>query len=378
MKVLILSCATGEGHNSAAKAVLEYFQQSNIECDMVDTLSLISNNVSQKASDLYLFSTKTKLFKMLYNAGELVSNSNRNKIKSPVYLANKLYCEKLLNHIKNNRYDVVICTHIFPAESLTALQRANVLKVRTVFIMTDYTAIPFIEETELDYYIIPHEHLIEEFVKKGLPRTKLYPFGIPVKQVFYTKQSQMDARKKCKDILGNAISEEKRWFLLMSGSMGFGHVQELVQTSINQYHDSIELLLVCGNNAKLKLSLQKNFNSNSNVHIIGFTEEIPNLMDACDVLFSKPGGLSSTEAAAKGIALIHTSPIPGCETRNALFFHYHGMSYSTTDVNEQLQRALLLCNNEEIKREMYVSQKQNINQNTCRDILNLLKKNFTS
>lgn len=73
MRVLILSCATGEGHNSAAKAIWENFTMHKIQCEIIDTLSLISPAVSQTASDVYVFSTRTRLFKFLYNADTIVS-----------------------------------------------------------------------------------------------------------------------------------------------------------------------------------------------------------------------------------------------------------------------------------------------------------------
>ncbi|MCK9302697.1 MAG: hypothetical protein PHU62_07480 [Bacteroidales bacterium] len=373
MKVLILSCDTGEGHNSAAHAFLEYLQICHIDGEIADTLGLISTNISQKASDLYVFSTRTSLFKVLYKAGELVSDTNRNKIKSPVYLANKLYCDKLLDYIIKNGYDAIVCTHIFPAEALTALRRAKKLvNVPILFIMTDYTSIPFIEETELDYYIAPHEHLIEECVQKGIPRNKLYPYGIPVKQCFYARQPKMPARMECKELFGNNIDENKYWFMIMSGSMGFGNIQLLVDDIITKYN--VELFLVCGNNKTLKNNLQKRYTADSNINIIGFTDKVAVLMDSCDVLFTKPGGLSSTEAAAKGIPIIHTAPIPGCETRNALFFHYHGMSYSTTDIAEQVNRALNICEDINQRNKMIYLQRVNINPNTCKDILQLLNK----
>ena len=49
-------------------------------------------------------------------------------------------------------------------------------------------------------------------------------------------------------------------------------------------------------------------------------------MAAADVLFTKPGGLSSTEAAVRRVPLVHTDPIPGCETKNRAFFVSRGMS----------------------------------------------------
>ncbi|HNW70066.1 MAG TPA: glycosyltransferase [Bacteroidales bacterium] len=368
MRVLILSCATGEGHNSAAKAIYEYFQMHHTECDVVDTLSLISPAVSQKASDIYVFSTKTKLFELIYNTGALVS---RKKSKSPVYFANKLYCGRLLEYIDTNKYDTIICTHLFPAEAITALIRLKELSAKTVFVFTDYTCIPFVSETQLDHYIIPHEHLIEECVKKGLERSKLLPYGIPVKQIFYSSQSRVLARKECKQLFGERINENAKWLLIMSGSMGFGNLKDLVKQTISECGMDAELFLVCGNNTRLQKTLTEEFANNKNITVLGFTDKIPALMDACDVLFTKPGGLSSTEAAAKNIPIIHTAPIPGCETRNAEFFHYHGMSYSTSDIKEQVRQALRLCDDKPYREKMISFQKMHINPDTSRDILNI-------
>jgi processive 1,2-diacylglycerol beta-glucosyltransferase len=381
MKFLILSCSTGEGHNSAAGALQEYFNIFNVESQIVDTLSLVNSDVSKTASDIYLFSTKTKMFRFLYNAGEIVRNP---KLKSPVYLANRLYCGKLLDFITKNAFDAVICVHLFPAEAITALKRAGKLKIKTMFLMTDYTCIPFMEETKLDYYIVPHEHLIEECVSKGIPREKLYPYGIPVKSHFYERSPKEYARAKCRTLFGGGdgagcqdssvrLDESLVWMLVMSGSMGYGNVKTLVEKIVAEKTPK-EVIIVCGNNAKLQKTLSKEYLSAPGVTVIGFTDKIGVLMDACDVLFTKPGGLSSTEAAAKNIPVIHTAPIPGCETHNALFFHYHGMSYSTTDIDEQVREAVRLCLDEGYKKRMLLSQKMNINTFTGRDILTLLCK----
>lgn len=371
MKTLILSCATGEGHNSAAKAVKEYFDKSNIECEVIDTLSLISSEISRRASDIYVFTTKTNLFKLIYKAGTIVSSSVK---KSPVYFVNKLYCGRLLEYIKENNYDTLICTHLFPAEALTSLIRAGELSATTVFVMTDYTCFPFIEETKLDFYIVPHQHLIEECVNKGFKREKLYPFGIPVRQEFYSLNSKEAARAECKNLFGEHINEHEKWLLIMSGSMGFGNLKELVSQVINESGIYAVVFLVCGNNTKVYNDLTKEFGENKNIIILGFTNKISTLMDACDVVFTKPGGLSSTEAAAKNIPIIHTAPIPGCETKNAEFFHYHGMSYSSSDIKEQVRRAFMLCENNSFREEMLLSQKKNINPNTSMDILRLCRE----
>ena len=371
MKVLILSCSTGEGHNSAAKAYLEYLQSQGIEAEVQDTMGLVSTSAKERSSEIYLFSTRTKLFGMAYRAGAVVSDALESS-KSPVYYANKLYCDRLHDYIEQNGFTVVVCVHIFPAEAVTALKRKGKLNATSIFIMTDYTCIPFMKDTELDHYIIPHEHLIEECVKKGLPREKLHPFGIPVKEIFHRQAADRNEAKAQCILEYGYMDPAKKWFLLMSGSMGFGHIQDTVREILNQCGDSVEIILVCGNNEELKTKLHKNFRHESNVVVLGFTDKIPLLMDACDVLFTKPGGLSSTEAAAKHIPIIHTAPIPGCETCNALFFHFHGISYATTDVCEQVRRAVILAGDGPERSAMIAAQTANINPHTCNDITGLL------
>lgn len=337
---------------------------------MKDTMTLISEKASSKASDIYVFTTKSNLFGTVYKLGEKVSKVMDGR--SPVYLANKLYCDKLCNYIEDNGFDAVVCSHIFPAEALTALKRKGKLKAKTVFLMTDYTCIPFMPEIEPDWFIVPHSHLLEECAAKGIPREKMRPYGIPVKAAFHAPKADKNVvRPLCIKEYGN-LNPDKKWFLIMSGSMGFGDLQDTVAEILRQYGDRVEVILVCGNNTELRSKLQEQFKEYGNIHVLGFTDKVAMLMDACDVLFTKPGGLSSTEAAAKHIPIVHTAPIPGCETHNALFFHFHGMSYATTDIQEQVRAAGRLCFDEAVRDKMIADQTANINPNTCRDITALL------
>lgn len=371
MKALILSCNTGEGHNSVAKALGKYLEEQNVECTVADTLSFLGTRFSKTISDFYVYSTKNSIFKNIYRFGSLISSFLENT-KSPVYTWNKLYSRKLYDYILDNKFDVIVCVHLFPAEAMTALKINKDLSTPVIFIMTDYTCIPFLEETELDGYVIPHEHLIEEFAQNGIPRKKLYPFGIPVDKVFHNSASKLAARHKVAETFGWDIPEWHNWFLVMTGSMGFGNTQEIIDETIKQSLDDTEIITVCGRNEKMLNRLNENNHYIHTVHTIGYTDQISLLMDACDVLFTKPGGISSTEAISKHIPIIHTAPIPGCETRNAEFFHYHGMSYSTTDPVKQVQIALQLCHDKKFRKTMTGAQRLNARPDTCQNILNLI------
>jgi len=373
MKILILSCNTGEGHNSSAKALKKCMEARGIQCDMEDTIGLVSEVVSRGVSDAYVFSTKSSLFERSYKLGGFVSDMSPAAMKSPVYLANKLYAKKLYDFIVNGAYDAVVCVHLYPAEALTALKRQAKLEIPVIFVMTDYTCIPFLPETELDRYVIAHEDLIEEYVEKGIPREKIVPIGIPIdEEKFNARVEKTEARKDANEAFGwGETHEGSHWYLIMSGSMGFGNLGELIDRLIVSTSDDDRIMCVCGRNEELREQLATEFKDDKSFKAIGFTDKVALLMDASDVLFSKPGGITSTEAIVKNIPLVHTAPIPGLETFNAKFFHYHNMSYSTTDVARQADVAVRLCTDAAWRQRMLDAQNRNANHRTCEEITDL-------
>jgi processive 1,2-diacylglycerol beta-glucosyltransferase len=360
MKVLILSCSTGEGHNAAANAVYENLLYNGVDCEMLDMLSLVSGKVSRRVSGIYVFTTRIPvIFKTLYSAGRLVSSS---KHKSPVYYVNGLVAAKLDQYIRKNKYDLIITSHLFPAETLTRLKKDGRLRQSVIAVATDYTCIPFWEETDCDVYVIPHKDLENEFVDKGIDREKLFSFGIPVKRSFSDKKGKKEARRKI------GLDEEKPMFLIMSGSMGFGKIRNLTKLLSERCKNQENIVIICGTNKKLKKVLEYQFMNKENVHVKGYTKEVSVYMDACDVLFTKPGGLTSTEAAVKNVPLVHTNPIPGCETKNAEFFSSRGMSYFGKTVKEQINAAFALMKNMEEQQKMLKAQRDNTNGKAAEDI----------
>ena len=126
MKVLILSCNTGEGHNSSAKAIKAELDRQGIQCDVRDTLALVSEATSR---NVYVYTTKKDLFGKVYRLGEMISEANKH-IKSPVNYANRFYSKDLHELIINGEYDVAVCTHLFPAEALTDLREKGLLQMQ--------------------------------------------------------------------------------------------------------------------------------------------------------------------------------------------------------------------------------------------------------
>ncbi len=365
MKVLILSCNTGQGHNSAAMAVKEALELQGAECTLRDALSLSGKNTSKLAENLYVSVTThiPAAFGGIYRLGALISNS---RVKSPVYWGNTRYAEFLRDYLTDGGFDAVICSHLFPAEALTCLLRRGELSVKTYAIATDYTCIPFWEETELDHYFLPHKDLKAEFIKKKIPEDKLVCTGIPVSQRSMHPCSKEEARSR----LG--LPSEKTIFLVMTGSMGFGDISSFTLDLLLNCPKGSLILILTGRNTPLKNRIDHDFSGESRVRTIPFTSDAPLYMDACDVLLTKPGGLTSTEAAVQNAPLVHTRPIPGCETANALFFASHGLSLFEREPKKAAQAAALLAKDPELRRKMKLCQKSQINPRAADEIASFL------
>ncbi len=366
MKVLILSCNTGQGHNTAGKAMLEALSMRGIPADMHDVLLFGGVKTSEIVSGSYVKMTQRspKTFGRLYRVGEAISSD---KVRSPIYYANKLYAERLGEFIENGGYDTVLSPHLFGAEAMTYLRQKRGMKTRSFGIATDYVCTPFWEETDVDLFFIPHEKLRADYEKKGFAPERLIATGIPVSHAFSEPVSRTVAREKLNIPMGARV------MLLMSGSMGFGDLPDIVAELLRRSGDSDIVYTLVGNNAKMKEMLETRFASEARLRIVPFTKEVPLYMAASDVLLSKPGGLSSTEAAVKSIPLVHTAPIPGCETMNARFFDENGLSVCTKTPQEGALAALWLAGDREAAQRMVKAQREFINKNAADDICRLIE-----
>lgn len=352
MNILILSCNTGEGHNAAARAIEECAKKRGHEAYVLDIMSLAGKHTSRIVGGGYVNVAKYMplLFGFVYQLGRLISSAKR---KSPVYYANILMAKYLEAYLEEHETDVIITPHLYPAETITYMKKKGMLSIKAIAVATDYTCIPFWEETNCDYYILPHKDCVEEFRKRGIPEEKLLPFGIPVRGAFEERMEKAQARQKCK------LPEEGNLYLIMSGSMGFGKVKLFSKELSMRIEAEDFLVIVCGNNEALKKSLQKRFAGNEQVRIVGFTRHVAEYMSAADVIYTKPGGLSSTEALVKNLPIVHTMPIPGCETKNRSFFRKRGMAVSASEMLVQIYKGKELVENADKREKMLKKQQEN-------------------
>ncbi len=355
MEALILSCATGGGHNAAAEAVREELVRRGHRADFLDPYTLFGTHRDRQVGGCYIQCAQKLpgLFGGIYRLGELY---RRLPGKSPVFWANRRTADRMQDYLERHSYDVILTTHLFAGEILTHLRRRGFGLPKVIYIATDYTCIPFTEEIECDVFVIPSPSLRREFCSFGIAPEKIVPAGIPVRRGIREAMDRETAAAR----LG--LDPRFRYLLLAGGSIGAGSLLEaagLLRPYLRENRRT-RLIVICGSNQRLYRRLQRVCGNDPQILLLRETRRMAEYMHVCDLYISKPGGISSTEAAAAQVPLIHISPIPGCETRNLAFFSGNGMSIGVTDLKRDLLRTVRLLRDEDAVRAMRRAQRGRI------------------
>ena len=316
MKVLILTLSTGQGHIQTSKAISEELTSRGAKCAILDLFKYVSPVLSDSVEKGYLLSSRytPKLYGTIYDGMD--NKKHKDGRKSFVtFLNDVISSAKLRAILEDERPDVIISTHVFCATVMTHLKEILPDSVN-IGIITDFTIHPLWEETRLDYYVTAHPLLNNQCKKKDIDEGKILPFGIPIEKKFSNKISKQDARK----ILG---IKDMPTLLFMMGSMGYGNIPKIV-SCIDEISLDYQLLCVCARNESARKKTMA-LNLRHDTYVYGFVDNIDVMMDAADMLITKPGGLSMSECLAKELPAIFVKPIPGQENRNLEFFINNGV-----------------------------------------------------
>lgn len=316
MKVLILSITAGEGHNSTAEAIRQTFAEHGAEAEVFDAYRYVSKALYEIIKQGYLLVTKD--FKKLFAKSYALAENRKTTGTSLYRIANLQLTKKLGKYIKQYSPDAIIYTHSFLGVVTDLLKTKNGIDVPMIGVVTDYTVHPLWEEARsTDRIVIANELLTSQLCRKGIRVEQIAPIGIPVRKQFTESVPKARARAE----LGLA---DKTTVLLMGGSMGYGDIASVVE-ELDAVDGDFQIISVCGNNREAKESVDA-LRTKKRVLNFGFTKEVSLLMDASDVIITKPGGLTTSEALVKKLPIIICNPIPGHEQRNANFLLNNGVA----------------------------------------------------
>jgi processive 1,2-diacylglycerol beta-glucosyltransferase len=323
MKAIILSISTGQGHHATGKAVRDEFEAMQVSCDTIDAYEYIDPKLSGLVSKGYLLSAAhaPQLSSVVYNM--LVKKNSPSRKYSVSTMTNTYFAWDLKKEVQRIKPDIIVCTHVLSSIIASVMKAHSWTDAISAGIVTDFTVHPLWEETRhLDYYVIPNELLEFQMIRKGLDPKRLLPYGIPIRPQFVNRTDRVLARRA----LG--LDVDKPTLLLMSGSMGYGKI-DISMEKLDSLPFDFQVMVVCGNNQAIYNKIRRKAYF-KRFDIYGYVDNVDLMMDAADCIITKPGGITSSEALAKGLPMIMVNPIPGHEMRNAEFMLNNGIALYAT------------------------------------------------
>lgn len=226
---MILSVTTGEGHNSAARAIKTYLEAQGAQCRVLDAYECVSHTVKVLIDRCYLLGASS--MRGFYAIGYRMAEMRRGGADRRTFLRafHTGYAKKLLRQIEEFQPDVIVTTHCFAGLMLDIIKRRGWENhARLVGVVTDFTVHPYWDECwSLDALVVASSLLEDEALKKGFEREKVFGLGIPIDPKFSVERDRTEARAS----LG--MDNEKKVVLVMGGSMGHGHY---TRTEIGRAH----------------------------------------------------------------------------------------------------------------------------------------------
>lgn len=319
-RIAIATVTAGAGHLQAAAALEEAWKRL-YPGDVVerrDVLDFTSKLFRKFYSESYL--------QLVERAPELWGALFR-KSDDPVAVEKLARVRQTLGRANARRFvewlgefgpDVVLCTHYLPQEILGGLRKKDVLAKWPLVtsVVTDFEAHALWIEKVVDLYCVAADSTGARLVARGVAKDAVVTTGIPVSDRFRGKVDRKAARKK----LG--LRDDLPVLLVLGGGFGMGPVAEIV-TALNRLETTVQVAVVCGRNADL-LREVATVERKHPTHLLGFVRNMQDWMTASDLILTKPGGLTSSEALALGRPMMILNPIPGQETANSDFLLERG------------------------------------------------------
>lgn len=335
-RVLILSVSAGMGHLQAAQAIKKAFQEikPEVEVTILDTFRYINPFL-----DKVIFGTYIEMLKItpivygylyyLAEKGQPLSGVGKEELNR---LFNKLAAPKLVRLLNSLKPQVVVCTHPFPAGILDQLKQQGSLDSLVVATLTDFTVHSFWVFSGVDLFTVAAPELRAPFREYGISLERVHPLGIPIDTSFSRPGDRATVHRQ----LG--FKQDLPTALIVGGGLGMGPLADIVK-ALGNYSGTLQLIVVTGNNDSLRVRLERMLVTLKNpVKVLGFAENIPELMAAADFLVGKAGGLTCAEALARGLPVFIVDPLPGQEVRNAAFLTGQGAAIQVNNVKELVHK----------------------------------------
>ena len=320
-RILVLSASVGAGHLRAAQAVELALKQLDPAAvvrnvDVLELTNPLFRRVYGKAY-LDLVNRAPHVLGYFYDLLDRPA-SPRQPTDRLRLLAEKLNLRKFQIFLRKESFDVIVNTHFLPAEIIAHLRKTGALSTPQITVTTDFETHRLWVNQPCELYCTATDEGAAYLQHWGVPASDTRVTGIPIHPLF----SQPRERSEC--LARQGLRGDRPIVLQLAGGFGVGPIEKIYRALL-EVEVPLEIVVVSGRNAVLKEQLERvAVPERHSAHVIGFTDQMDELMAVADLVVSKPGGLTTSETLARGAAMAIVNPIPGQETRNSDYLLENG------------------------------------------------------
>ncbi len=349
-KIIIFYASYGGGHLNAAKSLETCLkaEHPNFEVELIDCMKYVNIGIEKITTTAYKEITK----KMPWAWGKLYADSQKGILAHLSSRTNKFFAIKLLKLLREKRPDIIISTHFFGSQMCSYLKRKGKINAKLATIMTDFAPHGqwLIGSNNIDYYFVAHQGMKTYLISQNISEEKIFVTGIPISNRFL-----LDFNKQ--EILENFNLSKNRKNILFFGGGEFGlgkaRTVEIFESLVKNINNNYSIIAVAGKNEKMKQHFEEvvsKYNKQEYVRVLGFTNQVPELMHICEFVVTKPGGLTTSESLACNLPMVIINPLPGQEEENAELLVKNGIAiWIKKDDNPQVIFEQLFSNPEKLK-----------------------------
>ncbi len=306
-RVLLLYISEHSGHHCASVAIENALRhlEPDIYTMNINSFNYTNPILEKVINRAYMGVVKRtpEIWDYLYDNPKVLKNTQ--KLREMIHRFNTGKLKTLLDDF---RPESIVCTQAFPCGMIADYKKSFGVDIPLIGVLTDYAPHSYWIYNNVDYYIVPSEATGKKLTDNGIDPRKIKDYGIPIDPKFC---KGLDRNKICAKF---SLDPDVPSVLIMGGTQGLGPIKEMVRL-LDRSYLNLQMIVVAGTNKKLYNWLERRQFRKKMVKL-SYADNIDELMQISEVIITKPGGITTAEALAKGIPMLIVNPLPGQEAMN--------------------------------------------------------------
>ncbi len=342
-KILVISAPFGNGHIQVSETIKkEVVKDKEYEVEIFDVHSNHLKLITKIVNKFYLATYKNILLQQIYRFFYYKADKLcKLKPFGMIYYYGK---KTLIKKINEYNPDIIVST--FPIKVVEDFQNLNI-DIPVYVVTTDYyITLPWVNTNGKMHYVATPKVSEDLQDKYGINEDQIKVTGIPIRDFFYKEHDKDEVYKKY------GIPSEKKTITILAGAHGvLPKIKEMCIEMLK--NEDVQLIVICGSNQKLYNKLLSIYQSNlQSMKLYQYVEQIDEIMCISDLLITKPGGITLTEAAYMSLPVVLYKPSYGQELENAKYFHARDAAIVSKNKSELLEEVVSVIKDEKRLKNM--------------------------